>query len=404
VSGGDLVETSPTTGSTPPVALYVHVPFCRARCSYCDFNTYVGLDELQGDYVRALIRHITTVGEELARTRGRPPVATLYLGGGTPTVLPVEALEGILAACWSAFGQMAQTSEGSPEVSCEANPGTVDRAYLQALRRAGVNRLSLGAQSFDNGELRLLGRIHAAEDIPQAVHDARAAGFENINLDLIYGLPEQTLTSWRKTLTRAINLAPEHLSCYALSVEEGTPLHDQICRGDLPPPDPDLAADMYELTQEVLRDAGFVHYEISNWAVDRSHVCRHNLFYWHNEPYLGFGAGAHSWFGGRRFVNLSLPQDYIRAIEAGQHPVAETEVIEPPLEMAETVILGLRLVEEGMEKARFWARFGRSIESVYGPVLAELEALGLVQVNARRVRLTRRGLLLSNEVFQRLLP
>jgi len=187
-------------------------------------------------------------------------------------------------------------------------------------------------------------------------------------------------------------------------VEEGTPLHDQICRGDLPPPDPDLAADMYELTQEVLRDAGFVHYEISNWAVDRSHVCRHNLFYWHNEPYLGFGAGAHSWFGGRRFVNLSLPQDYIRAIEAGQHPVAETEVIEPPLEMAETVILGLRLVEEGMEKARFWARFGRSIESVYGPVLAELEALGLVQVNARRVRLTRRGLLLSNEVFQRLLP
>lgn len=429
------------------MALYVHIPFCRARCTYCDFNTYAGLGHLQADYVRALIKHITAVGQELTTPQGRWPAATLYLGGGTPTVLPVEALGAIVAACRSVFDlapgaddapacslvlpvmYSAEPHAGVSEVSCEANPGTVDLGYLQALRSAGVNRLSLGAQSFDEAELRLLGRIHTADDVYQAVRDARAAGFEELNLDLIYGLPGQTLPGWREALVRAIDLAPAHLSCYALSVEEGTALHDRIRRGILPPPDPDLAADMYELTQAMLREAGFLHYEISNWALDRSPppVCRHNLVYWRNEPYLGFGAGAHSWFDGRRFANLRLPQDYIRAVDdasargsaleaaqamakqadasqAGRHPVAESEVIGLPLEMAETVILGLRLVEEGVEKARFQARFGCSIESVYGTELAELQALGLVQVDVQRVRLTNRGLLLSNEVFQRLLP
>jgi oxygen-independent coproporphyrinogen-3 oxidase len=393
------------------LSLYLHIPFCETRCSYCDFNTYAGLDDLKPAYSRALAAEIERAGPSV-RDDGEPlPVHTIFLGGGTPTTLSLEQLAAILDACRAAFAV-----SGDAEVTCEANPGTLEPGYLAGLRRIGVNRLSLGVQSFDDGLLSLLGRIHTAAEVVATVGDARQAGFDNLSLDLIYGLPLQTLDRWRETVMRALDLAPDHLSCYALSVEEHTPLYAQVIQGSLPWPDPDLAADMYDLTREMLAGAGFVHYEISNWsksAGDSTPYCRHNLTYWHNEPYLGFGAGAHSWlrseglspegFGGRRFHDILNPRQYIRAVESGRWPVAWHETINSSLEMAETVILGLRLVQEGIERARFQARFGRDLDEVFGQELKELKALKLIEETAERVRLAPAALLVANQVFVRFL-
>ena len=403
------------------LSLYIHIPFCRARCTYCDFNTYAGLEALHADYVRALVREIRLVGDTL---RGIELNAeTIYLGGGTPTVLSLEHLGAILAACHESFEMAADV-----EITSEANPGTLDKGYLAGLRGLGINRLSLGVQSFDDGLLRLLGRIHTGAQAVETYRLAREAGFENVNLDLIYGLPAQTLSQWRGTLERALDLRPDHLSLYALTLEEGTPLHGQVARGELPQPDPDLAADMVLLAQEMLGAAGYRHYEISNWARPGCE-CRHNLTYWRNEPYLGFGAGAHSWFMGRRYHNVLSPQEYIQRLSDGASPVAagvqrsspagglgvspnsflspavaELEEINEALEMAETMILGLRLVEEGVSFKAFARRFGRRVESLYERELRELKELGLIEIMADRVRLTERGWLLGNEVFQRFLP
>ncbi|HIC94723.1 MAG TPA: radical SAM family heme chaperone HemW, partial [Anaerolineae bacterium] len=234
------------------VSLYIHIPFCRAKCAYCDFNSYAGLEHLFAPYVRALAREI-----ELARG-WHLQARTIYLGGGTPTVLPLDLLGEILAACRRAF----RVPEGA-EVTVEANPGTVDGDYLAGLLGLGVNRLSLGVQSFDDGELRLLGRIHTAREAVEACHLAREAGFDNLNLDLLYGIPRQTLAGWRETLRRAFDLRPDHLSLYALTLEEHTPLARRIAEGEVPAPDDDLAAEMYVLAEEMLAEAGYVHYEIS---------------------------------------------------------------------------------------------------------------------------------------------
>lgn len=373
------------------IGLYIHIPFCRARCAYCDFNTYAGLEALHTDYVRALVREIRRISQPLR-------AETLYLGGGTPTVLSPEYLRAILAACRERF-EMADEAE----VTSEANPGTLDEGYLASLRGLGVNRLSLGVQSFDDGLLRLLGRIHTSGQAAETYRLARRAGFANINLDLIYGLPTQTRPQWQETLEHGLALGPDHLSLYALTLEEGTPLHAQVARGELPQPDPDLAADMYLLAQETLAGAGYRHYEISNWARP-GHECRHNLTYWRNGPYLGFGAGAHSWFGGRRYYNVLSPQEYIQRLSDGASPLAESEEIDEALEMAETMILGLRLVEEGVSFEGFARRFGQEMETVYREELKELRELGLIEVTEERVRLTERGRLLGNEVFERFLP
>ncbi|MFN2225688.1 MAG: radical SAM family heme chaperone HemW, partial [Anaerolineae bacterium] len=259
------------------LGLYVHIPFCQSRCRYCDFNTYAGLEGLFETYVRALVREITLAGT--AR------VSSVYIGGGTPTVLPLLSLIQILDAIQAGFDLAADA-----EVTIEANPGTVEAGTLAALRVRGVNRLSLGVQSFADGELRRLGRIHTAEQAAAGLAAARQAGFDNVSLDLIFGLPGQALADWRFSLECALALEPEHLSLYALSVEAGTPLARDIARGHLPMPDPDLAAEMYEMAAEVNAQAGYQHYEISNWARGWGRQCRHNLIYWRNEPYLGLGA------------------------------------------------------------------------------------------------------------------
>lgn len=376
------------------VGLYVHIPFCAKKCAYCDFNSYAGLESLFAPYVSALSGEMHALVASLGPLR----VRTIYVGGGTPTVLPSVLLSDVLDACRANFDVAA----GS-EVTVETNPGTVDADYLTGLLVAGVNRVSLGVQSFDDDELRLLGRVHDADQARRAYHQARAVGFRSVNLDLIFGLPGQTVASWRATLQQALDLGPEHLSLYALTLEEHTPLARRIGRGELPALDDDLAAEMYELAEAELARRGYVHYEISNWARP-GFECQHNLIYWRNQPYLGLGAGAHSWFAGQRWANVCVPQTYVKEMTGGHPPVAEDEVIGTALEMAETAILGLRLVGEGVNLGAFRAQFGADFTAVYGREVRELVAIGLLEAMSDRVRLTRRGRLLGNQVFQHFLP
>jgi oxygen-independent coproporphyrinogen-3 oxidase len=283
----------------------------------------------------------------------------------------------------------------------------VGEPALRALRAAGINRLSLGVQSFDEKMLALLSRVHCAADARRAVRAARRAGIDNVSLDLIYGLPGQTLPAWEADVRAALALAPAHLSLYALTVEEDTPLAGWIDAGRLPPPDDDLAADMYERAEELLAAAGFCHYEISNWALP-GRASAHNTVYWRNEPYLGLGAAAHSWWEGVRRANVRHPADYVRALRAGHSPVAETEQIDQALEMGETMMMGLRLLKEGVSLARFEARFGTPLVTVYRAEIEDLVARGLLarvpEQAPQRVRLTARGRLLGNQVFAAFLP
>ena len=373
------------------LSLYIHIPFCQAKCTYCDFNSYAGLEDLFDDYVSGLVREL----EWLEAVR----IKTVYIGGGTPTVLPLPHLVQLFRTM-----QNALALEPGAEISIEANPGTIDSAKLDGLRLLGANRLSLGVQSFDDKELSRLGRVHGATEAADAFCAARQAGFDNVGLDLIYGLPGQALATWQDSLGRALDLHPDHLSLYALSVEANTPLAAAIARGELPAPDPDLAADMYELAQELLSSAGFVHYEISNWARTPGHVCQHNLTYWRNEAYLGIGAGAHSWRNGRRWSNTAQPGDYVAQVLDGQRPVAGEETISAALEMGETMIMGLRLLDEGVSYSRFGKRFGIDPGTSFPDEIKELAALGLLHFDGSGVRLTSRGRLLGNQVFMRFLP
>jgi oxygen-independent coproporphyrinogen-3 oxidase len=395
------------------VGLYIHVPFCRRRCTYCDFNTYAGLLDLRRPYVRALL-------QELALHAARHPalrVQTLYFGGGTPSLLAPESVARLIEG--------ARRHSGLPEdaeVTLEANPGTVDRAALRRLREAGVNRLSLGIQSASAKELALLGRIHGWEEALTAVEDARAAGFENLSLDLIFALPGQSLVAWSRTLEAALALSPRHLSLYALKLEPGTPLADQVRCGVLPEPDPDLAADMYQLAAERLQTAGFWQYEISNWVQGvqpppavwalppggRTEeigpwVAHHNLIYWRNRPWLGLGAGAHSWLSGQRWSNRVRPRDYIAQLAERQLPIGEEEPIPAALEMGETLMMGLRLAE-GVADGEFHSRFDVHLEERYGALIERYVGWGLLEWCAERLRLTAAGRLLGNQVFGAFLP
>lgn len=374
-----------------PAGLYIHVPFCRAKCAYCDFSSYPGQDALFANYAAAVAREM--------RQAGSQDIQTIYIGGGTPTVLPVLLLSMILREARAAYRVTPDA-----EVNLEANPGTVDLQKLRALRRLGITRLSLGVQSLDDQELRLLGRIHCAAEALQSYQAARHAGFDNVNLDLIYGLPRQLLGSWQHTLERALALRPDHLSLYALTLEENTPLARAVNRGDLPEPDGDVAADMYELAERMLAAAGFLHYEISNWAAGEAFQCLHNLTYWRNEAYLGVGAGAHSWAAGKRWANVESPAAYTQQILGGHSPVAEQEAIGPDLEIGETMMMGLRLLEEGVEYERFRCRFGLDLREHFSREIQDLSERGLIVADAERVRLSERGHLLGNQVFVRFLP
>jgi oxygen-independent coproporphyrinogen-3 oxidase len=414
------------------LSLYVHIPFCTLKCSYCDFNSYAGIEALIRPFVDALCDEMRLWSEALAQGWGPEPqtarrvVETVFFGGGTPSLLPLKDIEQIMAAMREAF-ELAPDAE----VSFEANPGTVERDYFRGLVAAGVNRISFGVQSFHDDELAALDRIHSAEEAKEAYRWAREAGFERINLDLIYGLTEQPLERWQATLEQAIALAPQHLSLYALTVEEGTKLAHDIERGRAPAPDGDMQAAMYEWSCGRLAAAGYAQYEISNWCRP-GEECRHNLVYWRNGEWLGLGPGAHSHLRGNgkremgngasgvRFADVYSPKQYIarvnetierrpaesgdlRAVLESMPQVAFVEEQTAAMEMADTAILGLRL-NEGMDTREFEGRFGRTLDEVYGPVLEETASLGLLERENGCVRLTERGRLLANEVFVRLLP
>ena len=284
------------------MGLYVHVPFCKTKCPYCDFNTYQGIEEQMESYLEAVTTELRLWGAAL----GHPRVRSVFFGGGTPSYLPDGDIEAILQAASRFF-----SIDSGAEITIEANPGDLDDAACRGLLRQGVNRLSVGVQSLDNGLLQLLGRRHSADGAIEAFRTARDAGFESVNLDLMYGLPNHSLQQWEDTITRLAELSPEHISLYALTLEEGTPMRLWADQGKIPEPDPDAAADMYALAREVLSDSGYHHYEISNWA-RLGMESQHNLVYWRNEPYLGVGPGAHSRLGDYRFWMVLAPREYAR--------------------------------------------------------------------------------------------
>lgn len=378
--------------------IYVHIPFCRTKCRYCDFASLPGRQDLYAPYVAALLQ---SIGQARARWPG-PAFDTLYIGGGTPTALAPDRLTAIVEACHTHLGLPT-----GAEITCEANPGTVSRQTLQALRGGGVNRLSLGAQSFNDDELALLGRIHDRQAIIEAFQEARRARFENISLDLIYGVPRQSLDSWEHTLRQALALEPEHLSLYALTLEPGTPMASDVQCGALPDPDDALAADMYLMAQEMLSARGYWQYEISNWA--RSHpedtpereprlASRHNLHYWHNERYLGLGSAAYSFDGRSRFGRCPDPAEFVRRIGAGEDTMDTEELACPDTQMDETMMLGLRLVS-GIAWSAFKKRFGCDLRDVYAEPIARLQESGLLILDHTGIRLAPTAYLIGNRVF-----
>ena len=380
------------------ISLYLHIPFCHTRCHYCDFNTYAGILPLREPYVRALITEVELAGQLAQLTDGAPRRSrTIFFGGGTPSLLTVTQITRLLAACRKAFAVDEQA-----EITLEANPGTLSFEQLKGLRAAGINRLSLGSQSFDAELLYTLGRIHSPDEIVQALCNARAAGFTSINLDFMFGLPGQTMQQWQTTLDRALALHPEHFSLYSLIIEEGTLFYTWTNEGRIIPGDEDLCADMYEYADERLQAEGYQNYEISNWALPGHQSC-HNLTYWRNLPYLGMGAGAHSFFEGRRFSNILDPQEYITLLKKQQRPEAESELIDRAHEMSETAFLALRTAQ-GLHLPTFEERFAEPFTQFVGMRLRTVEEAGLLEQEHEWIRLSKRGRLLGNEVFVRLLP
>jgi oxygen-independent coproporphyrinogen III oxidase len=365
-----------------PIGLYVHVPFCVSKCAYCDFASYAGREADVPRYVDAVVREITRRGTET----GNPRADTVFFGGGTPSLLDEGQITRILEALAEAF-----SIEQNAEITCECNPGTLTSSFADALRKAGVNRLSLGAQARQARLLRLIGRIHDWDEVVAAVEIARQAGFDNINLDLMFGLPSQTAADVRETLEAAIALSPTHLSCYSLMLEEGTPLCRDVVAGKLALPDEDIDRDMYELARQTLAEHGFHQYEISNFAREGC-ACRHNIGCWTRVPYLGFGCAAHSFFEQRRTMNPSNLDAYL----AGEEP--KTEPISKDKARFESMMLGLRMTR-GVEDADFTRMHGMSIREAFGGKLDKPIGAGLLEWREGALRLTRLGMDMENSVL-----
>jgi oxygen-independent coproporphyrinogen III oxidase len=373
--------------------IYVHVPFCRHICPYCDFNTYAGQQSLIPDYVDALLSEMERTADSL-RVEGNAP--SLFFGGGTPSLLTPEQVERIVTAASRLF-----RLDSAAEVTLEANPENLTADYLSAIRYAGVNRLSLGVQSQQRAGLRVLGRGHAAFQADTAHAAARDAGFDNISLDFIFGWPGQSPEDWEADLRAILDWNPEHVSLYSLIVEPGTPMHSAVTRGILQPADDDTVADFYERAAELLGAAGWEHYEVANWARSPRWRSRHNQLYWQGGAYHGFGAGAHGTLGTVRHSNILLPATYIAAVREGRLPRAVTETLDAPIQMGETMMLGLRLLIDGVSDRDFAARHGVSLREQYAPVITRFVDTGLLEwvgPDQDRLRLTARGTLLANDV------
>ena len=386
------------------LSVYIHVPFCVRRCLYCAFITYAGQQAWLPAYVEAAIKEVHWLGS--SRGELNEPAQTVYFGGGTPSLLSIEQVKALLTAVDLSFGLMENA-----EITLEANPGTLTLDYLRELRATGVNRLSLGVQSFSDAELAQLGRIHTREEALESILWAKQAGFENLSLDLIFGLPKQSLKAWEYNLQEAIKIHPEHLSLYNLIVEDGTPLAKQIANGEIPAPDDDVAADMYELTMDFLTSAGYEQYEISSWATSPEFESRHNKAYWQMTPYLGVGAAAAGFAENARTLNTPSISEYVQRISTQQsalpYPRSAANIeyteVDGFTQMQESMMLGLRLTREGISNAAFRARYGQDISAAFPEEVHRLLAKGLVEwvdfPDGLHVRLTRRGKMLGNQAF-----
>ena len=400
-------------GHAGPVSLYLHFPFCERKCRYCDFLSGPASEEAREEYVRLLCREILLRKEEI----GSSSVDTVFLGGGTPSLMSPDQLRRVMEALRDTY-----LVEPDAEISMEVNPGTADPDKLRAYREAGINRLSIGVQSFDDGELRMLGRIHTADQAREIFRAARRAGFTNINLDLMSALPGQNMESWARTLREAVSLRPEHISAYSLIIEEGTPLAAMVEAGQLPAlPSEEEDREIYHFTGQFLAENGYRRYEISNYAVAGA-ACRHNCGYWTGHEYLGLGLGASSDLGGERFRNPSDREEYRRAVEEAeaskgaacgsersQDPASkgagpshafrrERQRMTPEDRMEEFMFLGLRLTD-GVSETEFLRRFGKPMEEVFGDVAERQLQQGVIRRKDHRIALTAYGLDVANYVM-----
>ena len=375
------------------IGLYIHIPFCMHKCAYCDFASFPGMLQSADAYIEALSLELRAQAERFGACRA----ATVFVGGGTPTLLTGAQLGRLLDAARASFPFAPGT-----EITLEGNPGTLTRENLHAYREAGVNRLSLGMQAAQDVLLERLGRIHRMPDVVAGVRMAREAGFDNLNLDLMYGLPGQTRADWAQTLRAALDLAPEHLSCYALIVEDGTRLALALREGRMPPvPGEDDERAMYDAAIQATRAAGLAQYELSNFARP-GRACRHNLTYWECRPYLGVGLAAHSYMGGRRFGNTASMGAYMTCMRERRGTAQEDEAIGEDERMFERVMLGLRLTR-GVDGARFQTDFGLTLSQRFGEPLARMVRAGLLEWDGPFLRLTRRGMDVQNAVLVELM-
>lgn len=374
----------------PGFGVYVHIPFCKHRCSYCDFNTYEGLDHLHATYTDALVREIERWSGE------QRPATSVFFGGGTPTLLAPEALGRILEAVRVRFGLAPDA-----EVTIEANPETIDERSAAALLEAGFARISIGVQSLSPNVLRHLDRTHPGEVALAAIAAARRAGFEDINADLIYGSPWESDEDWSRSLDGVVAAGVDHVSAYALTIEEGTPLATLFGTGRAPNVDPDLQASRYEMAEERLAAAGFDRYEVSNWARP-GRASRHNVLYWSAGDYLGFGAGAHGHVGGHRWWTTRLPREFIASVDASASTVDGSEDLYGDQRAGEALMLGLRL-RDGVALAGFAERFGAEPLERRAQVIDDLATAGWLERDGDRLKVSERGTLVTNDICCRLL-
>ena len=378
--------------NTNTVGLYIHIPFCRQKCLYCDFPSWAGKEGQMQGYVDALTKEIRKRGTEYTDQQ----VVSVFFGGGTPTTLTIPMLEQLMQAVFESWN-IAEDAE----ITTEANPGMLDGEMAAALKKMGFNRLSMGVQAWQNRLLKELGRIHTIEVFRENFKAVREAGFTNINTDLMFALPNQTMEDWQETVKNIVAMNPEHISAYSLIIEEGTPFYDRYEKGELKPAEEELDREMYHWAVDYLAEHGYEQYEISNFA-KKGRQSRHNRIYWQAEEYLGMGLGSHSYMNGERFHNIYDLQEYIRADGDVSLLKEDIERITEEDALAEFMFLGLRLAE-GVSFAGFQERFGQGMKNIYGSQIEELVKDGLLEEDGIGIRLTKRGVDISNYVFEKFL-
>ena len=372
-----------------PLGLYIHIPYCIHKCGYCDFNSHPIRQDEMDHYIDALVVEMKHYAKTYCNTSS---IRTIFLGGGTPTTLTAFQLERIFKEFVNSF-----TIASDAEITIEANPATIDIEQMKSIRQTGYNRISIGVQSFDKNELKILDRAHGPEEIHSTVNCARKAGFENLSLDLMFAIPNQSLSSWENNLNKALEKNPEHISTYNLTIEKGTAFSKLQSNGKLIMPDDEHQLELYKKTIEHLKEKGFHHYEISNFA-RRGKECKHNITYWKNSNTLGIGAGASSYIDGTRFKNINLPAHYIRQVKEKKTAVEYSETLNSRQAMGETIMLGLRLIQ-GISIHQFEKRFQISFTKFFKNTISSLKEKELVIIEKDHLRLSKKGLFLADSVI-----